>query len=174
MAAPFFIDAKIFGSSEARRRFVVAGDRVRENVKEALTRLGDDMASRARSAAPYRKGKLQRSIKARLQERADSLTERVGTRYYVARFMEYGVGPKSVQVRGYVRHSKAGDVRGLRMTKSGKERKGVTAKGIAFVRPYSRQFQLRARPFIGPAYDNMKGSIRAEVRDAVRRALAGE
>jgi HK97 gp10 family phage protein len=171
MAGPIRIETKITGSEEVQKRFASASDTLRKYVRDVLKRIGEDITGRAKSAAPVRRGRLQRSIRSRLLSEPGKMTVRVGPRSFIGRFLEGGIPAQTVQVKGYIRHNKAADVRGTVTTKTGKERKGVIAKGVSFVKAYTRPFHVDARPFMKPAYGGREETYRAQIRDVVMRAV---
>jgi phage gpG-like protein len=93
----------------------------------------------------------------------DAITGAIGTNVAYAAVHEYGFDGQ-VQVRSFTRKVRSRDVRVKRK---------ITAKGIGFVRGFTRHMRMPARPYIMPSIEERLPEYNAGLSAAVVRALEG-
>jgi HK97 gp10 family phage protein len=146
-------EGTVVGDAELRQHFLDIGSSVRERLRRALTTGGLDIAHAAEAEAPHRTGELAGTIRARLIENDVRFIESVGPtgKYgtFVGRLMEFGV----------VSH-------GTAENKSAAGGKRQKVRRVRELRA-AGQWRIEPMPFMGPAFDSLRGRIEAEIEDAL-------
>lgn len=167
------IEIIITGEEKVVGSFVAIPDLIRARVKQALAGLGIELANRVKATKlsgqvlKVRSGRLRNSINSRVTQAGDVYAATVGTKVVYGRFWELGFsGTESV--RAHTRHVAGRDVRGSRPDlKSGR---GKIAQGLGFVRAHDRIVHQAPRPFLRPAFNEMRGIARERLTAALGRS----
>lgn len=180
MAKGMVVTARVVGAERVVARFTneipaEAYERVGEAVKELglLLERKVKLEKLEGQVLHRRSGRLVRSINTRfLTPRTGVFLSSTGTSLSYGRAWELGFHG-IVQVRGFARRIRSGDIRGqiARLTKTGRlvTRRGKTiAQGVSYVRPHTRRMNMDPRPFLRPALDEMRPTIKARLEDAVK------
>ncbi len=163
MSAPIVITGQVLGAESVVARFLSAPDRVRGAVREEVHRLGLELLTRVKrdklngQVLRHRTGRLGRSINEQFSENGDSFQSRVGTNLSYARFWEKGFhGPQAI--RAHMR----------RISQAyGRSIPPMTIN----VSAHTRQVNQPARPFLVPSLEEMRGTIRARLLQAMGRVV---
>ncbi len=147
----------------------------------AMEQSGSELAgaqlSGARSQLKEKTGNLFRGILYRVRTKGDNVILKAGAlkKANHARFFEKGVMRLGVEVRP-VRRDKSRDRYGIRVKSQTKKRTNIRFElmeaGIKFIKPYKRDFILKPRPFIIPAYEAQRATIEARIDNAVSEGTA--
>jgi len=170
------IYATVVGSAEVTQRFVMAGERLRERLKNALNRGAIEVQRKVKEekltgqVLNVRTGTLRRSINVALSDGSgDVLQSSVGTNLKYARFWELGFHG-TVNVRSHSRRSAAQMDRrsGKKMGRAGFSETGPRETGTGMVRAHTRKINQAARPFLRPSLDENRNRIQELLALAVK------
>lgn len=175
MSSGLTITNIVIGAQGVAALFEEKGSLVRKRVREALRDLGAEAASRARALAPRGKtGHLQDSIRARVsafRKEVKTLTvvvkpfrDKMHDAYY-APFIEFGV----------VRHTGAMGADGvLNISRRNKAIGGkkTKARNVRELRS-AGTYRVKPHPFMGPAWESIRGKVQGSLERAVADATGG-
>ncbi len=139
----------VTGVEELARRYKRAPEIIRSELTTSMTKVVIMGEAIAKKLAPKWRGQLQRSIHHQVSPSSGSVKGEWGTALHYAKFVELGTR------RHFVSKANIGawaSAHGFGST-------GLIVSG-------------KARPFIGPSGDQMKGGIRAEFNAAMGRIVA--
>jgi hypothetical protein len=175
---PLEIRIDVKGGTEVAEHFVRAGSEVRSAVRTVLESLGSEIASRARATVPANRAR--NAIFVRTRDRGTgtlSVVVNTQRRFRWVQQFEYGTvgtgpaaktGTVELRVRGYSRHASKGDV----FQVVGRTRRKAVASGVVFVHGYQRLQHMPTKPFMGPAFNSVRGEVVPRIQAAVNAALA--
>lgn len=169
------LTGRITGIETNLERLVLFPRRVMAELAPTVRKLGADMQSGASARAPYRLGRLARTMKLKVTESAEEISAQVfpGTRYG---FILAAGTNKTFYVAPHTRRIPQGSAGAYVPTKELKTRTRIkfkqTSQGIEFVKGYTRRVKMEPRRFLGDTYDALKGEIVSEIDSAIARGKA--
>jgi len=176
------IKSTVSGTKETIDFFFKRKAEVWDGLRQAMDVSGDELSKLQRRMAEAqlkrKTGTLFENINYKLTEKDNRITIRAGATKKAphARFFEKGVLRLGVQVSG-VRRVKSNDVTGVIVGRQTSRRSNIRfgriASGIKFTKPYVRDYIIKARPFINPAYEHLRSRIEARINDAVVGGIDG-
>ena len=170
MTAPIVLTGKVVGVEEVTAHLRGSPNKARQLLTVVIRRLGIQLQNKVRfqflsgQSLKVKTGRLRNSINEKLITRGDTILSQVGTAVPYGRFWEKGFSGTE-NVRAYVRRQKS---RNVRASLEGKRKKTI-AQGIAFVRAHPRHVTVAARPFLRPALQEMRPTIRETITEALRQ-----
>ena len=179
------VQVRVTGDEALGRQFQATDSRIRAELRALLPTLGEEVAARARAAAPVATGRgASRGIRAYFTETDRVMLERVrhvrvalgrgrrsdADKWYML-YHEMGIDRQVVKVAPHTRRVRSRDASYLAKVGvvRGKYARRM-ARGEAQVRSYKRTMQLAARPFLEPAFDGDRAQDR--VGQAIDETLA--
>jgi hypothetical protein len=135
--------------------------RVRREMVKAFAKVGGRILMDVRTGAPSKTGKLRRSVRLRVSERADKsgVWMRVSVGEWYGRLLEEGVDSQADDYRVW------------------NERKSGAAGRLGGMRRRFRQkkrtMHLRPRPFFAPAWQRSQARLLEAAEGALRQAVEG-
>lgn len=171
MSAPI-LETVVLGTAEVKAGFLDAGSAIRARVRRALADLGADARNAAKARAPVASGRLSASIRSKLVESNGSLVVTIGPPRFYGLYLEAGVAEKLITVKKHrVRSRDVVGVKGIRMVDGvAKLRRGVISKGEGST--YQRRHHVPRRPFMGPAFDQIRERVQGAIDEAIRLGVA--
>jgi hypothetical protein len=136
------------------RRLNNAAEAIRDRIRKALGRIGEDIASTARLTAPSRSGALRSSIAPIYVETVEQQKEVVKAGEFYAVFLEHGT----------VMHG------GAHNKNTGKGKRGRLAH--LHLRRANALWRIQPHPFLSPVIDAMRDQIEARIAEAIGDAIA--
>jgi phage gpG-like protein len=152
------VTATVTGAAEVQKRFADAPGAVRQAIRARVQKLGIELQRSVKEQyldgpSPQRlrvrSGRLRRSINEATSENGDVIESTVGTPVVYGAVWERGFSGVQ-QVRAFTR---------------------TTKQAVQQVRAHSRRADMKARPFLQPALDAMRGRIAEQLADAVKGAV---
>lgn len=170
------IETLVVGGEAIKKHLQDFGSELRARMRIALAQAGRDLAAEGEARAPKGPtGDLKASLRAKLNETNNQLSESVRPTDFKANWIIGGTGPGTESVTRLV---KGRDVQ-ERIAAHVRMKNGV-AVGIARARrsitkgtvTYERPFHTKANPFMAQTYDALIGSIQASLARVVGETLA--
>lgn len=164
MSAPIVVTTRVVGGAEVAVRFSESEVRLRTRLREVLASIGERIRAGAQSKSPVDRGRLRRSFRVKVFEKASIIGVRVYNRKYYARFLEQGAGPVDARVPRYMRRNRARDVR---------QGRKIVQKGYSQVRAHTRRVYIATKPFLMATVRAMEDDIMEQLSAVVNGTLRG-
>lgn len=151
-------------------------DKIHTAIVRVVNSLGIDLQRRVKElltgqSLNVRTGRLRRSITQATTDDGETIRSRTGTNVEYARRHELGF-KGTEKVRAHARHVKSRNVRevvirGYRDDGRAKLGRNTVGSGVAFVRPFTRNVDYPAHPFLRPALNERRDLIRMRITRAI-------